>query len=420
MGNVMHRGKGSFTHVENTVFFDRSLSLKAKGIYCQIRSLEGNPEWVFTIRGFASLVRDGVDAVTAGIKELEEAGYIIRARKRSENGRFLKAEEATWITLDDPAMHGAVSEELRAEGFAVLSEFSRSAAQAAGEAGAEDRVPEKAQVVPRTGKSVSGPVAPGKATSGEARSGKARSGETAAINYSSDGKRKDDKRLSPSLPTGAAAGEKGGREPFEPYRKGEFPKAFERLCSLSLKPVTSLRFKRDCREAWQRKVESGFEPGQIAEAYAAYAKDYWVRNGDDARLAKNLLRWLEGEDGLAAWADEPVAPDVLGCDGAPRHARARRGGPGLREAVAQGRRAPKRGALPALRREAGRHGGRDRGEMRRGPAPREVPGGVRGALRALPVALRDAVGRGDGKEGGVVRILAGFVKWLFRAVFRFM
>ena len=32
MGNVMHRGKGSFTHVENTVFFDRSLSLKAKGI----------------------------------------------------------------------------------------------------------------------------------------------------------------------------------------------------------------------------------------------------------------------------------------------------------------------------------------------------------------------------------------------------
>ena len=165
------------------MFFDRSLSLKAKGIYCQIRSLEGNPEWVFTIRGFASLVRDGVDAVTAGIKELEEAGYIIRARKRSENGRFLKAEEATWITLDDPAMHAAVSEELRAEGFAVLSEFSRSAAQAAGEAGAEDRVPEKAQVVPRTGKTVSGSATCGKATSGKPISGKPISGKPAAINY---------------------------------------------------------------------------------------------------------------------------------------------------------------------------------------------------------------------------------------------
>lgn len=27
MGNVIHRGKGSFTHVENTVFFDRELLL---------------------------------------------------------------------------------------------------------------------------------------------------------------------------------------------------------------------------------------------------------------------------------------------------------------------------------------------------------------------------------------------------------
>ena len=95
MGNMMHRGKGSFTHVENTVFFDHELSLKAKGIYCQIRSLENNPDWVFTIRGFAKLVKDGVDAVTAGLKELEGAGYIIRARRRSDNGRFLKAEEAT-------------------------------------------------------------------------------------------------------------------------------------------------------------------------------------------------------------------------------------------------------------------------------------------------------------------------------------
>lgn len=90
MGNVIHRGKGSFTFVENTIFFDHGLSAKAKGICCQIRSLENNPEWVFAVKGFASLVRDGADAVSAGIKELESSGYIIRTRKRSENGRFLK------------------------------------------------------------------------------------------------------------------------------------------------------------------------------------------------------------------------------------------------------------------------------------------------------------------------------------------
>lgn len=168
MGNMMHRGKGSFTHVENTVFFDHTLSLKAKGIYCQIRSLENNPEWVFTIRGFAKLVKDGVDAVTAGLKELEGAGYIIRARRRSENGRFLKAEEATWITLDNPAMHASVAAELKEEGYAILSEFKHDPAtnvefelESDLPAGGKDD-PKNAQLGTRTGKSVSGNPVSGK------------------------------------------------------------------------------------------------------------------------------------------------------------------------------------------------------------------------------------------------------------------
>ena len=308
MGNVMHRGKGSFTHVENTVFFDRALSLKAKGIYCQIRSLENNPEWVFTIRGFSTLVRDGVDAVTAGIKELEDAGYVIRARKRSGNGRFLKAEEATWITLDDPAMRAEVAEELKADGFAVLSEFAReppsnveseSDAPATGE---DADGPGKAQIVARTGKPVSG---------------KATSGKPAPINYSSDKGPHGDKRP-PSCPPGEGGARVGrGSDGFVAYRKGEFPEAFERLCAMSIKPVASLRFKRDCLAAWERRVAEGFAPEQIVDANAAYAKSYWLRNGDDPALAKNLARWLEGEGGLCAYADEPIPPDMLDADGGP-------------------------------------------------------------------------------------------------------
>lgn len=316
MGNVLHRGKGSFTHVENTIFFDHGLSAKAKGIYCQIRSLEGNPEWVFTIKGFASLVRDGADAVTAGIKELESAGYIIRARKRSENGRFLKAEEATWITLDDPAMHAEVCAELKADGFAVLSEFVRSQTQsdAPNDGGSavtgerEDATSEtretgdSSQLGARTGKSVSG---------------KPTSGKPAPINYSSDKSPNVDKQpISCDSKPADRLKEKGKGE-FEEHRKGEFPEPFERLCAISLKPLTSLKFKRDCLKAWSTKVASGFEPEQIIDAYRAYAKDYWIRNGDDNRLAKNLPRWLECDDGLAAWADEPIAPDVLGADGEP-------------------------------------------------------------------------------------------------------
>lgn len=302
MGNVIHRGKGSFTFVENTIFFDHGLSAKAKGICCQIRSLENNPEWVFTIKGFASLVRDGVDAVTAGIKELEESGYIIRARKRSVNGRFLKAEKATWVTLDDPAMHAQVAAELKTEGFAILSEFTREPpANVESEPQEKPIDPENAQVCARTGKSVSG---------------KAISGETAPINHSYD-KELDSDKQPPSCPPKGDAEAKSGDDGFTEYRKGEFPEAFERLCAMSIKPVKSLKFKRDCLAAWERKVAEGFAPEQIIDAYAAYAKSYWVRNGDDTKLAKNLARWIEGEGGLCAYADEPIPPDLLDADGGP-------------------------------------------------------------------------------------------------------
>ena len=309
MGNVLHRGKGSFTHVENTIFFDHGLSAKAKGIYCQIRSLEGNPEWVFTIKGFASLVRDGADAVTAGIKELEGAGYIIRARKRSENGRFLKAEEATWITLDDPAMHGEVCAELKADGFAILSEFERG-----GEPSAADG-PEGPAKPPETRETGESPQVG--ARTGKPVSGKATSGKPAPINYSSDQSPQTDKQLISCDPAPADRSEEKASGDFREYRKGEFPEAFERLCSMSLKPLTSLAFKRDALKAWKAKVVAGFDPEQIVDAYAAYAKDYWLRNGDDNRLAKNLPRWLACDDGLAAWADEPKPPDIFAADGEP-------------------------------------------------------------------------------------------------------
>ena len=308
MGNVIHRGKGSFTFVENTIFFDHGLSAKAKGIYCQIRSLENNPEWVFTIKGFASLVRDGADAVSAGIKELESSGYIIRARKRSENGRFLKAEEATWITLDDPAMHGQIAAELKADGYAILSEFTREPPANvefephAAPLGTAGDVPEKGQVGTRTGKPVSG---------------KATSGESAPINYSSHKTLEPDKEPLSCPPDGSAGEARRREKDFKEYRKGEFPEAFERLCAMSIKPVASLKFKRDCHTAWKRRVAQGFSPEQIIDAYAAYAKSFWMRNGDDTTLAKNLARWLEGEGGLTAYSDEPIPPDLLDADGEP-------------------------------------------------------------------------------------------------------
>ena len=43
---------------------------------------------------------------------------------------------------------------------------------------------------------------------------------------------------------------------------------------MSIKPVKSLAFKRDCLAAWERKVAEGFGPEQIIDAYAACEERY--------------------------------------------------------------------------------------------------------------------------------------------------
>lgn len=246
--------------------------------------------------------------MTAGLKELEGAGYIIRARRRSENGRFLKAEEATWITLDDPAMYASVAAELKEEGYAILSEFKHDPAsnvefELRNDLPAEGKDdPENDQLGTRTGKSVSG---------------KTISGKSDPINYLSDKQTDEDKPLSCPPETEPGSDREEEKDDFEAFRKGEFTEAFEELCEMSIKPVSSLKFKRDCFEAWKRKVADGYTPEQIIHAYDAYAKAYWMRNADDKKLAKNLIRWLEGEGGLEAFADEPIPPSLLGHDGEP-------------------------------------------------------------------------------------------------------
>ena len=72
----MHRGKGSFTHVENTVFFDHALSLKAKGLLSMMLSLP--EDWVYSVEGLVSLCKEGRDAVRSALAELEDAGYMVR------------------------------------------------------------------------------------------------------------------------------------------------------------------------------------------------------------------------------------------------------------------------------------------------------------------------------------------------------
>ncbi len=82
-----HTSQSGFTIITNSIFMDKSLSLKAKGLLCQLLSLPDS--WNFSETGLTKVVSDGRDSIRSAIKELEGAGYLHRERIR-EKGKMGK------------------------------------------------------------------------------------------------------------------------------------------------------------------------------------------------------------------------------------------------------------------------------------------------------------------------------------------
>ena len=74
----------NYTVMSNHHLRDKSLSLKAKGLLSLMLSLP--EDWDYTTKGLACICKDGVDSICATVRELEGAGYIVRARERHVDG----------------------------------------------------------------------------------------------------------------------------------------------------------------------------------------------------------------------------------------------------------------------------------------------------------------------------------------------
>lgn len=98
MAIIRHHHDKEFTIVPNSIFNDKNLNLRDIGLLCYLLHLPNG--WEFTVNGLVSILpHDGKDAVTASLKRIEQAGYLIRERRRDENGRML---EAVWTVSDVP------------------------------------------------------------------------------------------------------------------------------------------------------------------------------------------------------------------------------------------------------------------------------------------------------------------------------
>ena len=86
-----------YTVMSNNHLKNKTLSLKAKGLLSLMLSLP--EDWDYTTKGLSKICKDGIDSICSTVKELEQAGYIIRQRVRNEKGQLTTVE---YTILEEP------------------------------------------------------------------------------------------------------------------------------------------------------------------------------------------------------------------------------------------------------------------------------------------------------------------------------
>lgn len=85
-----------FTQIPNAALRDRRLSWKARGLLAYLLS-HIDDGWAVDARRLAKEGPDGRIAILAGLNELVEAGYIVRTKHRTKEGRLI-TEMDVWDT----------------------------------------------------------------------------------------------------------------------------------------------------------------------------------------------------------------------------------------------------------------------------------------------------------------------------------
>lgn len=92
----IHKNEG-YTVINNTVFKDKTLTWKAKGLLSTMLSLPDG--WDYSINGLAALSKGGRDQVMSILDELEKAGYVVMTKTRNDRGQYI----TTYDVYEDPS-----------------------------------------------------------------------------------------------------------------------------------------------------------------------------------------------------------------------------------------------------------------------------------------------------------------------------
>ena len=102
----LYKEKTNFTQVSNVILNDKELSAKAKWLYCYLYSKPD--DWEFAIERIAKDFSDGEKAISAWLKELENANYLRRKKEANWRNKYYiwfsqqVNSWTAWKPLDDP------------------------------------------------------------------------------------------------------------------------------------------------------------------------------------------------------------------------------------------------------------------------------------------------------------------------------
>jgi len=85
MKSNIRKLKSGFTQIPNKLLRNNIISLKAKGLFCYLQSRPD--DWQFSSVRMAKIIKEGIDSIQSGLKELEEHNYLERIKLA--NGRMI-------------------------------------------------------------------------------------------------------------------------------------------------------------------------------------------------------------------------------------------------------------------------------------------------------------------------------------------
>lgn len=89
MAESIIRGKRQgFTVLYNSVLMDNRLDLKTKGLFAIVQSFP--EDWEYSVSGLAARVGIGRDSIRGCLRQLEDAGYLLREQPHGAHGHFAR------------------------------------------------------------------------------------------------------------------------------------------------------------------------------------------------------------------------------------------------------------------------------------------------------------------------------------------